>query len=143
MTKGSTYRPFNFTPGVQPITDKTAFSTNHWTSSKGIRFVDGMPQKIGGYQSIDIFRNVKMLGVARSIFSMEYNNRDEALIGTSSNLYALVGNQITDITPFQTTPISAANSLSTQYGALTNNPISTTAGSNLVRIADTLSLIHI
>lgn len=75
-------------------------------------------------------------GVARSLFSGSFNGRFQAMIGTHTQLYSLVLNTLTNISPLQTTTTAIANSLATDYGTLGNNPFSTTNGSTTITVTD-------
>ena len=49
MAELTQLRPIEVVAGVQPDTDRTATSTQHYVASDKIRFVDGVPEKIGGF----------------------------------------------------------------------------------------------
>lgn len=135
-TKASELQPITIIPGVQPSTDRTPFSTQHYTFSDKIRFWRGIPKKIGGWRSFAFTGNATILGIARSIYSAVISGLVKTLIGTNQKLYYLIGQTITNITPLSTTTIAVANSLATDYGTLANNPITTSIGSTTVTIAD-------
>lgn len=124
-------------PGVEPNTDKTNFATEHWTFSDKIRFVDGRPEKIGGWTSASLGDSTALSGAARTVYSAQIGSAVYTVIGTHSKLYSLRGSTLTNITPLQTLSVAAANSLATLYGTLANNPITTVSGSNTLTIADT------
>ncbi len=46
------WRNIEVVAGVEPSTDATPQSTSHYTASQGIRFIDGKPHKLGGWQSV-------------------------------------------------------------------------------------------
>ncbi len=123
--------------GVQPSTDKTAFATEHYTFSDKIRFVDGLPEKLGGWMGISFSNNAVILGAARTVFSITVAGRVYTLIGTEKRLYVLVGSRLINITPLRTSTVAIANSLTTDYDTLANNPITTVSGSMTVTVADT------
>jgi hypothetical protein len=129
--------PFSFLEGVEPVTDRTSSSTQHYISSKGIRFKDGFPEKIGGWQSLSFDGHSSIEGTARSIFSYKLDGYTRYLVGTHTNLYDIFGSVLTNITPVKTATIAIANSLDTYYGTLANDPISTTDGSTTITITDT------
>lgn len=123
-------------PGVEPITDKTNFATKHWTFSDKIRFVDGRPEKIGGWTNTAFSNSALIEGAARTVYSAQIGAAVYTVIGTHSKLYSLRGAVLTNITPLQTGTVAAANSLATLYGTLASNPITTVSGSNTITIAD-------
>lgn len=136
VTKPSVLVPIECKPGVQPYTDRTAFSTEHYTFSDKIRFNSGQPEKIGGWMSIMFNNDAQIEGTARSIFSTTISGRVYTMIGTNEKLYVLIGNTLTNITPLRTATVAIANSLDTHYATLANNPISVTINSTTVRVAD-------
>jgi hypothetical protein len=135
-TKPSQLVAIECLPGVEPDTDKTAFATKHFTFSDKIRFVDGLPEKIGGWLSTTFSNDMTIQGTSRSIFSATINGRVYTMIGTNEKLYVLIGSTLTNITPLDTDTIAIANGLDTHYATLSNNPISVTNGSNTVTITD-------
>lgn len=134
-TSISKLTPINITPGVCPPTDATPSSTPHFTAADKIRFVKGRAQKLGGWSKITM-NGGPIRGYARSIFSI-VTNKVYTLLGSNEKLYALVGSQLVNITPFDiSTPIAAANSLSTHRATLGNNPLQTTLNSRDVVVTD-------
>lgn len=123
--------------GVTPVTDDTDLASQNFSSSLGIRFRNGRPEKKGGYTQFSFQYGQSLLGVPRSEYSTEVNGKFYTLIGTSKRLYVLIGSVLTNITPFKTSSTAAANSLSTLFVTLANNPISTVSGSTIVTVADT------
>lgn len=136
MTKISQYKPLDILAGVQPVTDEAEASTPHWTYAEKIRFLNGLPEKIGGFTSILLDNGETIKGKARSIFSTRFTNRIQTLIGTNLKLYNVTGSTLTNITPVSTSSIAAANSLDTMYGTLVSNPIATQNGSNTLTVSD-------
>jgi len=133
----STVRPINILPGVLPDTDATNFSNyNLYSSASGIRFENGTPRKIDGWQSIEIEDDDVLLGKCRSIFSTRFTNRVQVILGTSKKLYNLSGSALYNMTPFVTTTTTVANSLATHYATLGNNPFATTNGSTTITVTD-------
>jgi hypothetical protein len=135
LAKGAALQIIETVVGVEPITDKTAVSTVHYTYSDKIRF-DPTPQKIGGWLRQEFDYGAEIQGTARTIFSDVINGKYYTVIGTNEKLYSLIGSTLTNITPLETTPIAVANSLDTQYDTLVNNPFTTVSGSPVVTIAD-------
>lgn len=135
-TKTSELVPISITAGVHPSTDSTPSSTVHYTFSDKIRFVKGLPQKIGGWVSQLYAYSAWPVGVPRTLYSAITTNILQTIIGTHKRLLALQGSQLFNITPLQTTTIAIANSIATDYGTLANNPITTTINSNILTITD-------
>jgi hypothetical protein len=129
--------PLQIQPGVQPSTDRTAFATTHYTAASKIRFRFGFPQKIGGWNSVTFNYGAAILGVARSLFSAILSTALNTLIGTNTKLYTVFGSVLINITPLSTSTTAIANSLTTDYGTLASNPITTSSGSSTITIADT------
>lgn len=123
-------------PGVNPSTDNTALITKNYVYSDKIRFHNGQPEKIGGNASINFGNGQQVLGVPRSVWSTILNGKVYTFIGTESRLYALIGSDLTNITPLLTSSTAAADSLSTTYDTLGSNPIATTINSNIVTVTD-------
>jgi len=127
--------PLKCTAGIEPDTDMTSLATEHYTWSENIRFVDGKPEKIGGY-TLQEFNGDTLSGVCRSIFSTTFSNRVQTVFGTHKKVYNSYGGSLVNITPFKDTSVAAANSLATLYGTLGSDPISVTLDSKVVRITD-------
>ncbi len=136
-------RPIDVLPGVEPPTDATPQSTQHFTAAQGIRFVDGYPTKIGGWQSILFDDSAAILGCSRMLFSRFVDGNIQYIVGTDTNLYNIFGSQLTNITPLVATPVAIANSLATYYKTLANDPITTVVGSNEIFITDTATRIRV
>lgn len=137
VTQPSQLAPIECLAGVEPVTDKTAFATKHFTFSDKIRFVDGLPEKIGGWMSTTFSNGATIQGTSRSIFSATIDGRVYTMIGTNEKLYVLIGSTLTNITPLDEDTIAIANSLATHYATLANNPLSVVMGSNVITVADT------
>lgn len=129
--------PVRVLAGVEPVTDKPEAATDHYVFSKGIRFVNGFPERIGGWASLTFNNNETIAGVPRTLFSYLLNSRTRQLIGTNTNLYDVIGTQRTNITPVKTATIAVANSLDTYHATLGSNPIATTNASTTITITDT------
>lgn len=112
----------SFAPGI--IYDETALSSRPlWVDGDYVRFHNGMPEPIGGWQKAteDTF-----IGVCRNLFQWSsIPGRKYTAVGTHRKLYAYLDNLLYDITPIDAT------------AALPNNPVSTTSGSATVTITDT------
>lgn len=136
------FRDILVEPGVQPNTDFTTASTPHYIASDKIRFRDGFPEKIGGFEAVATDNNDLVTGCARSIFSYNLIGNVRYIIGTHSNLYYLIGSKLTNITPLVTATTAIANSLDSNFGTLANDPIATTLGSNTITITDTATKVR-
>lgn len=122
--------------GVESSDDRRSTTTNHYTDALGIRFVNGFPEKIGGWSGISFNNSNSINGKARSIYSYKLDGLTRYLIGTNTRLYDLLGSDLTNITPVKTGTVAVANSLATYYATLANNPITTVSGSSTITIAD-------
>lgn len=129
--------PLQVIEGVEPSTDRSSSTTQHYVDSKGIRFVDGFPQKIGGNESVDFDNDNTISGLPRSIFSYILSAYTRYLIGTHSKIYDIFGTTLTNVTPLSTSTTTIANSLDTVYDTLSSNPITTVSGSTTITVADT------
>ncbi len=137
-TLASEFRQIMALPGVMPAADRTAFATKHYTEAKAIRFRNGLPEKIGGWQGYLFQGGDTINGTCRSMYSDNLSNAaTQSIIGSHTRLYSLIGQSLVNITPLQTSTTAIANSLATQYDTLANNPITTASGSSTVTIADT------
>lgn len=137
MAKSGELVPIDVMPGVEPITDKTAVATPHFTFTDKVRFRDGKPQKLGGWESIQFDYDEEIQGYGRSIYSEFINGKYYIVIGTNEKLYSVIGSRLSNITPLKATSEAAPDSLSTQYDTLANNPLSAVSGSNFVTVSDT------
>lgn len=126
------------TVGCQPSTDKTAFATQHAVMMDKVRVFQGLFQKIGGWQQINFDYGNAIKGVCRRIFSayLAAQTNQVTVLGTSQNLYALVGTRLTNITPFNTATTAIPSSLTNDYRTLGTNPVTTVNGSSTVIITD-------
>jgi hypothetical protein len=128
-----------FNPGV--VKDITEYSAGNagpfWTDSNLIRFKNGFPSKIGGWQLDDIFEvssvggsasttRRTITGIARQLISWRAlsDGNDRIAIGTHNHLYILVNNALHDITPLRKTSSNLTN------------PVATSSGSTTVTITD-------
>jgi len=132
----STLNPIDIQPGVQPITDQTNVTSPHWVMTDKVRFRNGKPEKIGGRQSIQFDYGETIDGVVRSLYAEFINGKYYSVLGSNEKLYSLIGTRLDNITPLLITSVAAANSLSTQYATLGNNPFSAINGSPTVTVTD-------
>lgn len=136
VTSLSQLLPIEILSGVQPSTDRTPFSTKHFTFADKVRFFQGVPQKIGGWVSSVFNSGATILGTCRSIFSAIVGQQLYTLIGTNETLYALVGSSLTNITPLNTNTVSIPDSLATDFRTLGANPLTFVSGSGTITVAD-------
>jgi len=129
--------PIQVLAGVEPVTDRPIATTPHYITTRRIRFVDGFPEKIGGWRSLDFDEGETIDGSTRSIFSYKLDGFTRFLIGTNTNLYDIFGTVLTNITPVKTATIAITNSLDTFHATLGNDPIATVSGSTTLTITDT------
>lgn len=124
-------------PGVMPSTDATPSDVPCWTNGYHVRFdpTTGRLRKMDGWVCANCDSTIN--GVSRTLYSAQINGKIYSVIGTNSYLYSLIGGTLTNITPLQTSSTAAAASLSTHYGTLASNPITTVNGDTLVVVADT------
>lgn len=128
--------PIQVLAGVESSSDMPEATTQHYTFSDKIRFVGGYPEKIGGWSAVSLDVGESLFGSCRSVYSYTLDSYNRYLIGSNSALFDLTGSNSTNITPVKTVSVSAANSLATYYGTLTNNPIATVNGSTTITITD-------
>lgn len=113
-----------FKPGFYADdTDRDVGGLNYWKGGDKVRFVDGHPQKMGGWAT---WGETQMSGVARIAVDWQAIDSSERLIavGTNRKLYLFSGALWYDITPYR------------DSGTLTD-PFSTTNTSAVVDVADT------
>ena len=113
------------------MTDFTTSSTPHYVAADKIRFRDGFPEKIGGWDSITIDNSNPINGCARSIFSYSLTGNIRYITGTHTNLYSLLGSVLTNITPLVAATTAIANSLDSNFATLGNDPVATVSSSGL------------
>lgn len=136
MASNGELRPIEILPGVQPASDMTPVSSEHYIYSDKVRSFNGKPQKIGGWVSILFDYGLTISGYVRSLYTDFINGKYYTVLGSNEKLYSLIGSRLTNITPFLTTSETAPNSLSTQYGLLGNNPFQATLDSSTVTVTD-------
>lgn len=129
--------PIQVLAGVEPITDRPEATTQHYTNAKHIRFIDGLPEKIGGWEQLTFDDDEVINGSARSIFSYKLDGLARYLVGTNTRLYDVFGTVLTNITPLDASLDAIPNSLDTYHATLGNNPIATTIGSDTIIVTDT------
>jgi hypothetical protein len=109
-----------FQPGINR--ENTSYtSEGRWYEGDKVRFRQGLPEKIGGWQRISVST---YQGVARSLWNwITLGSQNLLGVGTNLKFYIEQGGAYSDITP-----IRATESLT--------DPFETTAGSSLVEVTD-------
>ena len=112
-----------FKPGVNR--ENTRYTTEGgWYDCDKVRFRQGTPEKIGGWQRISA---TTFLGVCRSLWNWVTLGSQNLLgVGTNLKFYIENGGAYNDITPLRVVPAAT----------LANNPFSTTSGSTTVTVTD-------
>jgi hypothetical protein len=113
--------PIQFTPGINR--EGTAYSNKGgWYSCDKVRFRQGHPEKIGGWQQVI---SSQFLGICRALFAWSDNSGAPHLaVGTNLKYYVVNGGSQVDVTPIIRTV------------TLGSNPITTSNGSSIVTIHD-------
>lgn len=132
-----TFVPIQVLPGISPLADNTALSTQNWIDGRRIRFERGRPEKLGGSEIFSFDDDNTVEGCPRNIYSQTINGLAITLIGTNTRLYALIGTQLTNITPLDTSTTVIANSLDSNFTTLGADPIDTVSGSNIITVNST------
>jgi hypothetical protein len=121
-----------FRPGVNREGTDYSNEGGYFDCDK-VRFRSGFPEKIGGWIRLS---NDTFLGVARALWNWVTLNGANLLgVGTNLKYYIESGGTYYNVTPF--IPNSAGNVTTT----LTLNPFSTTAGSPVITVLDSVSQI--
>lgn len=113
--------PFDLPPGLFSDDSRLA-SKGRWADGSNVRFRDGRPEIIGGWESIT---SSLLTGVCRTVFQWTDKSNAPTLniaFGTHSKLQVWVGGQLYDITP----------TLALPEQTLGSNPIATTNLSSTV-----------
>ena len=99
------YVPIQIPPGV--TSEKPSLTSEpSWRSCDKVRFENGQPEKIGGWQK-DRSGEAALTGVARSIHTWRLNNGIIlTAIGTHEKLHLLYDGAVTDITPLRTEDVA-------------------------------------
>lgn len=120
-------------PGFNPSPDSTELDGVMFQDGQHIRFYNGRPQTNGGTQQITTSGMLSLAGCNRFIINYRKDdNNIYTVIGGDTKLWALLGGQLTNITPLQTSSYSLSNLLATNYATLGANPLQTNSGTGLV-----------
>lgn len=115
------------TPGIN-VEQTPALNQAGWSESAFIRFRNGLPEKLGGWEA---YYPVSVGATIRALHPWQDINAEQRLgIGSLTALQYLKGGDLTDITPLE-------------RFAVVNVDVSTTNGSPLVSIVDTGSQMTI
>ena len=111
-----------FEPGVNKQNTPVG-ATNRWVDSDNTRFRYGLPEKVGGWQSL---LNTDIVGVVRQqhAFVDLVGNRYDAL-GTDKFLLIYFEGQVYDVTPLRTDSAGVVISLAATIATTINSPICT------------------
>lgn len=132
--------PLVVTPGMTHSTDLTALDAVTFIDGDKVRFSKGRLCKLGGWKKViygALSESTSIVGYARCIFSLLKGNERWFVIGTNERLYAFKNSILTNITPFEETPIELQELRQTNYGTLANNPLTTINTSNTITVAHT------
>ena len=129
-----------FRPGINRNTTNYS-NEGGWFECDKVRFVDGFPEKIKGWQALGSFT---LVGIARALFNYNTSFDDNILaIGTNNKVFLEIGQTYFDITPTRsnnpTLPVlfdASANSTSitvtaTAHGTLTGDFVTFSGASAL------------
>ena len=110
-----------FKPGISR--ENTRYTTEGgWYDGDKVRFRQGTPEKIGGWQRIS---SNTFLGVCRSLWNwVTLGNLNLVGVGTNLKFYIEKGGAYNDITPIRSTVVLT-------------NPFTATLGSSVITVADT------
>lgn len=115
--------PFTIPPGVVKSDSKHSL-IGRWVDCDKVRFFNGYPEKIGGFQKLS---PTAFTGLARGARAWTaYNGRPNLVFGTQQDLYIYSAGALSVITPFR----ADAN------GIVLTNPFAVTSGSPTVTVTD-------
>lgn len=113
-----------FKPGINREGTNYSNEGGYYSGDK-VRFRNGYPEKIGGWQNISFSYTYK--GTCRQMWNwIPLDGANLNALGTSQKFYVENGGFYNDITP-----------LAAAAAGINNNPFSTTSGSRLVTVTDT------
>lgn len=114
-----------FNPGVNRETTSYG-NENGWFNSDLIRFREGRPEKMGGWERLSVN---SVNGAVRSLKSWAALDGSKLMgVGTETKFYIESGGEYNDITPIKSTITLGANPLTT--GAAGSGVVTVTAGSH-------------
>ena len=122
-----------FAPGIDKQ-DTSVGAVGRWVDSDNVRFRYGLPEKVGGWQSL---LNQSIVGVARKLHSfVDLDGNRYTAIGTDKFLLLYFEGQLFDITPFRSNNAGAlltftSSTLATNSTSVKTCTITTTADHGL------------
>lgn len=120
-------------PGFNPSPDSTELDGVMFQDGRHVRFYNQRFQTTGGTTEVSISNGVTLSGCNRFLINFRKDdNNIYTVIGGDTHLYALLGNALTNITPFQTSSYSLSNTMATNMATLGTNPFTTTINSGVV-----------
>ena len=122
-----------FKPGINE--ERTSYSSNNgWYSGDKVRFRQGFPEKIGGWNRISTYT---FQGVCRSLWNWATLSGVNVVgVGTNLKFYLEQGGAYNDITPIRTTTTNAATFAATNGSAI----ITVTDNSNGASVNDFVTI---
>ena len=112
-----------FAPGIDKQ-DTTVGAVGRWVESDNVRFRYGLPEKVGGWQSL---LNQSIVGVSRKLHSfVDLEGNRYTAIGTDKFLLIYFEGQLFDVTPLKT----AITSVSMSTGSDPSKEVSLTFSAN-------------
>lgn len=131
--------PITYEPGMHPVPDSTQLAASRIVAGDRIRFLKGKLKQIGGWIAVQFDQlgpNQIIEGCTRMLFSLIKDNTRWYVIGTSSNLYSLNNNTLTNISPIGAgTPVALANDpVDALYDNFQTNPFLFVNGSKVVTV---------
>jgi len=119
-------------PGFNPSPDSTELDSLQCVDGDKMRFYNGKFQTVYGCEEISTGSNT-ISGCTRFLINFRLNdNNTFSVIGSDEKLYSLLGNTLTNITPFSTTSTSISSAIASNYATLGANPFTTTTGSKTI-----------
>ena len=112
-----------FAPGIDKQ-DTSVGAVGRWVESDNVRFRYGLPEKVGGWQSL---LNESIVGVTRKLHSfVDLEGNRYTAIGTDKFLLIYFEGQLFDITPFRSNNAGVqttftSSTLATNSTSITNN----------------------
>ena len=123
-----------FAPGIDKQ-DTTVGAVGRWVESDNVRFRYGLPEKVGGWQSL---LNQSIVGVSRKLHSfVDLEGNRYTAIGTDKFLLLYFEGQLFDITPFRSSNAGVqitftSSTLATNSTSIKTCTITTTSPHDLI-----------
>lgn len=127
-------KPIKVRLGFNPSPDNTELNTFYYTDGDKVRFYEGSWQTVGGCLNVSLGGD-SISGYCRWGYNLRVSDTAiYSVLGTHTKLYSLLGNDLVNITPLETSTTAIANSLATNYATMGADPIATTNGSKTVTV---------